>query len=224
MTGSFEMETPTGRREAHKQATRAALRDAAKRLFADPGYEATTVRDIARAAKVTERTFYRYYEGKEGLLAEDAMAWLDRLHEAIRGRPQSEPPFMAVRRAMVALVGETENEAPVPPWRLVETPRLVQVLQRSSPRPLRRLEQSVTDAVQPRLRAGRDFPADGPAADGNGEFEAHLLGRTAVAVLRSTFIRHRELQACGSPPPNIADVLDYAFSAVTQLTGPERRA
>ena len=57
------MAEPTGRREANKQATRAALRSAAKQLFASQGFERTTVRDIARLANVTERTFYRYFDG-----------------------------------------------------------------------------------------------------------------------------------------------------------------
>ena len=63
---------PLGRREAHKQATRQALQQAADRLFAEHGYGATTVRDIAEAAGVTERTFFRYFTGKEELIIEDA--------------------------------------------------------------------------------------------------------------------------------------------------------
>src|SRR5690242_16988013 len=56
------MAEPVGRREAGKQARRAALTAAAHRLFAEHGYEATTVRDIAAAAGLTERTFYRYFD------------------------------------------------------------------------------------------------------------------------------------------------------------------
>jgi AcrR family transcriptional regulator len=39
------------------------------RLFGGLGYDATTVGDIARAADVTQRTFYRYFDGKEDLIA-----------------------------------------------------------------------------------------------------------------------------------------------------------
>ncbi len=91
------------RREANKQATRAALRAAAKQLFTERGYAATTVRDIARAAHVTERTFYRYFDGKEGLIAHEYLSWLAILADAIRARPGDEPPFTAVRRAMISV-------------------------------------------------------------------------------------------------------------------------
>jgi AcrR family transcriptional regulator len=78
---------PTGRREAHKQATRAALRAAAMGLFAEQGYDVTTVADIARAADVTQRTFYRYFDGKEDLIAGEYRSWLTLLAGAIRARP-----------------------------------------------------------------------------------------------------------------------------------------
>ena len=85
------MTEPEGRREASKRATRAAILAAAKEMFADHGFEATTVRDIARAADVTERTFYRYFDGKEGLIAGEFLAWLAILRQAIIERPSGDP-------------------------------------------------------------------------------------------------------------------------------------
>ena len=79
-----------GRREAHKQATRQALQQAADRLFAEQGYGATTVRDIAEAAGVTERTFFRYFTGKEELIIEDALGWLPVLLDKLRRRPDDD--------------------------------------------------------------------------------------------------------------------------------------
>lgn len=54
-------------------ATRAGIADAARRLFAERGWAATTVRDIAKAARVSEPTVYNAYGGKAGL----AMALVD---------------------------------------------------------------------------------------------------------------------------------------------------
>src|SRR6202041_319663 len=67
---------PLGRREANKQATRQALQQAADRLFAEHGVTQTTVRDIADAAGVTERTFFRYFGSKEDLIIRDAFDWI----------------------------------------------------------------------------------------------------------------------------------------------------
>ncbi|MFH9015208.1 TetR family transcriptional regulator [Streptomyces sp. NPDC017943] len=88
-------------RERKKQRTRDALLRAALELFATRGYEETTVDDIAAAADVSQRTFFRYFAGKEETalfvprLAEDVVV------DALRARPPSEPPLEALRRAVL---------------------------------------------------------------------------------------------------------------------------
>jgi AcrR family transcriptional regulator len=57
-----------GLREQKKAQTRAALVEAAARLFAGQGYEKTTVADIAAAAGVSTRTFFSYFRAKEDVL------------------------------------------------------------------------------------------------------------------------------------------------------------
>ena len=117
------MTAPTGRREASKQATSAALRAAAMRLFAEQGYDATTVADIARAARVTHRTFYRYFDSKEALLSHEFGSWLTTLAAAIRARPAAEPPLTAVRHAMLSVSQQASAEpAQVPLWLFGDRP------------------------------------------------------------------------------------------------------
>jgi AcrR family transcriptional regulator len=52
------------RREEYAEATRRALLDAATGLFAERGYAATSVEDIARAARVTRGALYHHFAGK----------------------------------------------------------------------------------------------------------------------------------------------------------------
>jgi AcrR family transcriptional regulator len=236
---------PLGRREANKQATRAALTAAAQRLFAERGYEATTVRDIARAARVTERTFYRYFDGKEGLLDDEFRAWLALFRGAIAARPAGEPPLTAVHRAMLA-VGQTAStgEAPAPLWLFSEFTGQPPVVggRRSGLRPLSRFEATIADAIAARQGARRDHVAGGEMAardkaarggsrdgaagggdDGGGDgFRAQVLARVAVAAFRSAVIGHRRLRASGpGTHASLGQLLDEAFAVITGRAGRE---
>lgn len=61
----------TSLRERKKAQTRLAIRQEAFRLFIERGYANTTVEQIADAADVSPRTFYRYFGIKEALLVSD---------------------------------------------------------------------------------------------------------------------------------------------------------
>jgi AcrR family transcriptional regulator len=55
----------TGKREQTKQQNRQIILDAARIVFAEHGYGATTVRDIIRATPLASGTFYNYFQSKE---------------------------------------------------------------------------------------------------------------------------------------------------------------
>src|SRR6185437_15256896 len=205
------MSEDIGRREAHKRATRAAIKEAAMRLVAEQGFEATTVRQIADAAEVTERTFYRYFDGKTGLVADEALDWMERLHREIRERPGEEPPLQAVARAMVALAAEIrQNPESAPLWMFADTPQQYEMLQRSAPRPLLRFEESVADAVLARIGVSTE-----------NRRLAELVARVSIAVLRSAGIYRRQLLAVGEPdPPALEQAVYDAFASLMELTSP----
>ena len=104
-------------RERKKQRTREALLRTALELFTTRGYEDTTVDDIADAVEVSQRTFFRYFAGKEeAALALQEMAETHFLR-AVRERPAHEPPMEALRQAVLeswdSLSEVVESVAPV---------------------------------------------------------------------------------------------------------------
>ena len=60
-----EAKKPLGKREQTKHNNREAILDAAKIVFADLGYGATSVRDIIRKTGLASGTFYNYFKSKE---------------------------------------------------------------------------------------------------------------------------------------------------------------
>lgn len=56
---------PAGKREQTKVQNRQTILEAARQVFADLGYGATTVRDIIRATPLASGTFYNYFKSKE---------------------------------------------------------------------------------------------------------------------------------------------------------------
>ena len=99
---------------------------AALELFERQGYEATTIDEIAAAADVSPRTFFRYFATKE------EVALGDDLGPAILGllaaRPADEPMLESVRHVVadsLGLVSEDDREAPPGAMRIVyRTPSL----------------------------------------------------------------------------------------------------
>lgn len=80
-----------GKREETKASNRQAIIDAARVVFAELGYGATTVRDIIRATELASGTFYNYFKSKEevfqALQDETALRVRPRLRaERIRAR------------------------------------------------------------------------------------------------------------------------------------------
>ncbi|MFF5011882.1 TetR family transcriptional regulator [Streptomyces sp. NPDC001165] len=88
-------------RERKKQRTRDALLRSALELFTTQGYEHTTVDEIAEAVGVSQRTFFRYFAGKEDV----AFAVQDlaeaRFVAAVRERPAHETPMETLRQAVL---------------------------------------------------------------------------------------------------------------------------
>jgi AcrR family transcriptional regulator len=108
-------ERAPNRRERKKLATRAALEEAALRLFAEKGYEQTTVEEIAAAADVAVRTFFRYFSSKRHVLFGDAAhGRVGRMREALAARPRTEPPLESVRAVLDLLdLGGPDEEAQI---------------------------------------------------------------------------------------------------------------
>jgi AcrR family transcriptional regulator len=92
------MATELGLRERKKQRTRELIADTARRLFAERGFDAVPVSEIAREAEVSEATVFNYFPTKEDLFYNRLEAFEDELLRSIRDRPPGESIIVAFGR------------------------------------------------------------------------------------------------------------------------------
>ncbi len=81
---------------------RTRLESAALDLFAERGYEQTTVSEIAARAGLTQRTFFRHYADKREVLFAGGRILQDAVVAAVRDAPADASPLDAVVTGMTA--------------------------------------------------------------------------------------------------------------------------
>ena len=92
---------PLGLRERKKIKLRRSVQREALRLFAEQGYEDTTVEQIADAADISTTTFYRYFPTKEDVVLDDDY---DPIVEHIIGSGIDDEPLVTTVRTAIAAV------------------------------------------------------------------------------------------------------------------------
>lgn len=92
-----------------QEGTRGRLQQAAVELFAAHGYATTTTEQIAAAAGVTQRTFFRHFRDKEEVLFAEGEELLEALLQGARSVPQDAAPVAVVRAALRSLAGRLQE-------------------------------------------------------------------------------------------------------------------
>src|ERR1700728_3591887 len=96
------MTPPSGRRERKNAQTRAALSDAAWRLFLERGYDAVSVKEIADAVDISVPSVFNHVpDGKQALIFDAGTERRDNLLAAVRERADG-PSVMAALREFIA--------------------------------------------------------------------------------------------------------------------------
>ncbi len=115
-----------GLRERKKLQTRQLIAEAARRLFAERGFAAVTVADVARAADVSEATVFNYFPTKEDLFYSGLEAFEEELLASIRERERGESLVAAFGRFVLEPRGLLAAEDPETVERLAAIARVIE--------------------------------------------------------------------------------------------------
>lgn len=197
---------PAGRRERKKQRTREALVDAAWRLFAEKGFDATTVEEIADAVDVSSRTFFRYFASKEDV----ALTFQEEQHQAMMAmladRPADEPVMTAVRHTVVDIAAACERgDLGFDPERF----ECMMTLQAQSPS----LMASSLEHAQKKQRILTEAVAGRMGADPETDMRPHVVAASVLAAFRAAADARASY---GMKYESLSEAVDAAFAILEE--------
>src|SRR5690242_10152847 len=96
-------ESRSGLRERTRRAVRKEIAEAAGALFAERGYEATTIDHIAAAVGMSQRSVFRYFATKEELVLGKFDFVVEEMLDVLRARPADEPVWTSLHRVFDVL-------------------------------------------------------------------------------------------------------------------------
>ena len=196
------------RAAAQRLKMRRELAAAAMELFATKGYEATTVDEIAAAAGVARRTFFRHFRSKEEAIFPDHDDTLVRAESVLNAAPAHEHPLDTVCRGIkeVMRMYAASPAVSVERYRLT---REVPTLREREIASVARYERLFT-----RYLLGHFDERD--HADGNDDPLLAEVAASAVVTAHNHVLR-RWLRAGGQG--DVEAQLDHAFAIVRDTFG-----
>src|SRR5437762_3756974 len=187
-------------RERTRRAVRSELAQLAVDLFVEKGYDETTIDDLAAAAGMSKRTFFRYFASKEELVMGKYEVLGEQLAEDLAARPADEPIWASLRQMFGRVVEYFESEARGATAVAMENiVRDHPTLNASYLERVSRMQELVLDEA--RTRTGWPDPADPrPAAIVGAAFSCLIAAWT-------TWLTSNQAQPFG-------DLLDQAMDAI----------
>ena len=198
--------TKLGLRERKKQQTREKIARVALELFAERGYDETTLADIAEAADVSPRTIFAYYDSKEDILFCEEGVFVDRLGQMLDERPPGTTTIDAIR-GFFASIEPPDEQARLRKKVVTASPALEMRLRAQHGK----LEPMLVESI------ARDLGA------GPGDMRPLLIAASMTAAFMSVRDRLFEAEAGGEPigheeaMATLDQVLDFARAGLEAL-------
>lgn len=100
-----------GLREKKQKLTKNAIWEAAIDLFVEKGFDQTTIDEIADAAFISRRSFFRYFQSKDDLMSQPIVSLVDDLKKAVQSSPKGASKS-ELFRSVVSVLAQASSAEP----------------------------------------------------------------------------------------------------------------
>src|SRR4029450_657862 len=153
---------------------RSAIWDAAIDLFAKRGFEETTIDEIARAAGVSTRTFFRYFASKGDLMGQGMHTYRTLLSDAVRQASSALSPMQVLRHTVHKVTSDAAAQ-----------PRTRQIVEIASASPAAR-EAQLARRAEVENALAESFAVRN-RLEGDDDVSGRLLAPLTLAAVDVTF-------------------------------------
>jgi AcrR family transcriptional regulator len=182
-----------GLRERKKQQTREKIEKAALELFAERGYDETTLAEIAEAADVSPRTIFSYFQSKEDILFCEEPTHEEALRGILDARPAGSTTVDAMRE-FVASMPPPDEQTMLRKKVVAEDPELQMKLKAR----IGQLEGVLAESIARDLDAGPD------------DVRPALIAASMTAAFAA--VRDKLEASAGEPDPaEVKEILDQVL-------------
>jgi AcrR family transcriptional regulator len=186
-----------------QQLVRDAIFNAAIELFAEKGFDETTVEEVAQAAGVSRASFFRYFSSKDDLLAQNVMKYGLALIEAIKACPSSFTPFAVMRQTVLSVAKDTVNHP--------RTRQVIDISQRSASA----MQAHMSRMIEVEGMVAAAF-AERMGNSSKDELEARLVATLTLSAMNVAIISwHR------GNSQDLAAAVEQVFSHLTRIVRDE---
>ncbi|MDP9429718.1 MAG: TetR family transcriptional regulator [Actinomycetota bacterium] len=204
------------RRARKKAQTRALIRETAQALFAERGFEAVTIADIAAAADVAVQTVFNHFPTKEDLFFDGHAPWVEGAAESVRSRPRGTAPLEALHAYLVERVAAHARRLATPEGRAFDMTLEASPALRARER---ELQHEATALLADALFETWTTDGGAPPTPTDVRTAASVTAAVWLAAVRTLIVQHRRLIAgpAGALPGDPEAGVAYARSVADQV-------
>ena len=204
------------RRARKKAQTRALIRETAQALFAERGFEAVTIADIAAAADVAVQTVFNHFPTKEDLFFDGHTPWVDGAADSVRSRAPGTAPLEALHAHLIERVAVHARQLATPDGRVFDATLEASPALRARER---ELQHEATARLADALFETWTVEGGAPAVPTDVRTAASVTAAVWLAAVRTLIVQHRRLLAgpAGALPADPEEGVALACSVADQV-------